>query len=48
MKEHVKAYMARIGRKGGKAGVGRAKARTTEQARAAARVRWDREKVKRK
>ena len=31
---------AALGKKGGKAGTGKAKARTTEQARAAAQARW--------
>ena len=34
-------YLAEIGRRGGKAGTGKAKARTPEQAQAAARARWD-------
>ena len=40
----VLAYMGRIGSKGGSAGHGAAKARTTAQARAAANVRWAEEK----
>jgi hypothetical protein len=32
---------AAFGKKGGKAGTGKAKARTTEQARAAANKRWE-------
>ncbi len=35
-----KAYMRKIGAKGGKAGRGKAKARTSAQARAAVLVRW--------
>lgn len=38
--DEVKAYLAKIGRKGGSAGRGTAKARTSEQARAAAQARW--------
>lgn len=40
----VKKYLAGIGRKGGRAGTGKAKARTSAQARAAARVRWRKKK----
>ena len=36
----VKQYLAHIGRRGGQAGTGKSKARTTAQARRAARVRW--------
>ena len=35
-----------LGRIGGKAGTGKAKARTSEQARAAAQARWNRAKTK--
>jgi hypothetical protein len=35
-----------LGRLGGKAGMGKAKARTSEQARAAAQARWKRTKTK--
>jgi hypothetical protein len=35
-----------LGRLGGKAGTGKAKARTSEQARAAAQERWKRTKTK--
>jgi hypothetical protein len=35
-----------LGRLGGKAGTGKAKARTTEQARAAAKKRWETKKGK--
>lgn len=35
-----------LGRLGGKAGTGKAKARTSEQARAAAQARWKRSKTK--
>jgi hypothetical protein len=34
-------HAAALGKKGGKAGTGKAKARTPEQAQAAARARWD-------
>lgn len=40
--------MAYLGAKGGAAGTGSAKARTTEQARAAITARWDRERAKKK
>ena len=36
----MSAYLAAIGRKGGKAGTGKSKARTRKQAQAAARMRW--------
>lgn len=36
----VKQYLAAIGARGGKAGTGKAKARTKAQARAAAKARW--------
>lgn len=35
------SHHQKIGRKGGEAGTGKAKARTSEQARAAVKVRWD-------
>lgn len=38
----VRAYLSQIGRKGGAAGRGASKARTSEQARAAARAKWKR------
>ncbi len=38
--KEARAYLAKIGRKGGKAARGKAKARSSEQARKAARVRW--------
>lgn len=41
MSDPVKQYLAAIGRRGGKAGTGKAKARTKAQARAAAKARWD-------
>jgi hypothetical protein len=37
-----------LGRRGGQAGKGKAKARTTEQARAAALARWAKDKAKKK
>lgn len=37
----ISAHMAAIGRKGGRAGTGKAKARTSEQARKAALIRWE-------
>ena len=43
---NVKQYLASIGRKGGKAGTGKAKARTRKQAQAAARMRWANELAK--
>lgn len=36
----VSEYLSQIGQKGGKAGTGKAKARTPEQASAAAKARW--------
>ena len=42
---HIK-YMQMIGRRGGKAGTGKAKRRSPEQCRRAARIRWDKEKRK--
>lgn len=44
MDTEIKSYLSAIGRRGGKAGTGKAKARTKEQARKAAMARW----VKRK
>jgi general stress protein YciG len=40
MSNNVHEYLAEIGRKGGAAGRGTSKARTSEQARAAALARW--------
>ena len=37
----VQKYLASIWARGGKAGTGKAKARTKAQARAAAKARWD-------
>jgi hypothetical protein len=44
----VHDYLAEIGRKGGAAGRGLAKARTSEQAQAAARARWGKRKKRAK
>jgi len=41
MSSPIKQYLAAIGRRGGKEGTGKAKARTKAQARAAAKARWD-------
>jgi hypothetical protein len=41
MSDPITKYLAAIGRRGGKAGTGKAKARTKAQARAAAKARWD-------
>ena len=43
----VAAYLASIGSKGGRSGTGKSKARTSAQARKAARVRWDKAKANR-
>ena len=40
LNEGAKKYLASIGSKGGKAGTGKAKARTKAQARKAANARW--------
>ena len=45
MHEEAKKYLAAIGSKGGKAGTGKSKARTSAQARKAARARWDKAKA---
>lgn len=37
----ISAHMSAIGAKGGRAGTGKAKARTTAQARKAANIRWE-------
>ena len=47
MSDPVKDYLAAIGRRGGEAGRGAAKARTSEQCRAAALARWAKEKKER-
>jgi len=46
MKDEIKKYLASIGRKGGAAGRGKAKARTSAQARAAVMARWNKVKEK--
>lgn len=46
MADPVHDYLAEIGRKGGAAGRGLAKARSSEQARKAALVRWGKRKTK--
>lgn len=46
MSDPVHDYLAEIGRKGGAAGRGPAKARTSEQARKAALARWGKWKRK--
>ena len=38
-------HAAALGKKGGKAGTGKAKARSSEQARAAAKSRWEKERL---
>lgn len=40
MNPEARKYLASIGAKGGAAGTGKSKARTTEQARKAALARW--------
>lgn len=40
----VSEYLSKIGQKGGKAGTGKAKARTSEQARAAINKRWEKKR----
>lgn len=47
MNDQVKQYLASIGARGGKAGTGKAKARTKSQARAAAKARWDKARAMR-
>ena len=47
MSDLVKKYLSAIGRRGGEAGRGAAKARTSEQCRAAALARWAKNKKKR-
>ena len=42
----VRRYMARIGANGGRAGTGKAKARSSAQARRAARARWGKGRAK--
>ena len=48
LSDPIHNYLAEIGRKGGAAGRGSAKARTTEQARAAVLERWARTKRKKR
>ena len=48
MGDAIKSYLAAIGARGGKAGRGKAKARTSEQCRAAALKRWAKVKEARK
>lgn len=40
----VSRYLSKIGKKGGMAGKGQAKARSSEQARAAVQVRWEKDR----
>lgn len=44
MNPEARKYLAAIGRRGGKAGTGKSKARTKAQARAAAQDRWKKAK----
>ena len=44
--EAGRQFLAALGRRGGRAGVGARKARTSEQARAAARARWAKHREK--
>lgn len=44
MNPEARKYLAAIGRRGGKAGTGKSKARTKAQARAAAQARWKKAK----
>ena len=46
MPQSLKKYLAKIGAKGGKAGTGKAKARSKAQARKAALKRWRGKKVR--
>lgn len=46
MNPTVKQYLSQIGRKGGKAGTGSAKRRSSEQTRRAALARWAKAKGK--
>jgi hypothetical protein len=41
LNNQIRGYFSAIGRNGGKAGTGNAKARTSEQARAAVMARWN-------
>lgn len=42
--QEVKKFLSEIGTKGGKAGTGKAKARTKAQARKAAQTRWQKKR----
>jgi hypothetical protein len=44
MNPTIKTYLSAIGQRGGKAGTGKAKARTKDQARNAALARWSKRK----
>lgn len=46
IESNVHEYLAKIGRKGGRAGTGKCKARTPKQARKAALARWKKTKTK--
>lgn len=46
MNPNIKAYLSSIGSKGGRAGTGKSKARTSAQARKAALARWAKKKEK--
>lgn len=48
MNKQIKDYLSKIGSKGGKSGVGKSKARTSEQARKAVMTRWNKVKDERK
>lgn len=48
MNESIRTYLAAIGAKGGRAGIGKSKARTSAQARKAAKERWRKSLRKRK
>lgn len=44
LKKGISHYLSKIGKKGGEAGTGKAKARTSEQARQAVLARWNKKK----
>lgn len=46
LSKEASEYLAAIGRRGGKAGTGKAKARTKAQARKAANARWENARTK--
>jgi len=48
MKKKLNIHAQALGRLGGKAGRGKAKARTSEQARAAVMARWNKAKAEKK